>query len=667
MFILKNPEQPFGVKMNDTPLAIIATPEKEQMESVTDVCNACHVKYVCVESFEQLIEHVQLSQYTFLIFSDLLTEKNLFDQLLLIRNRTAYKYLPVIALCTNDPEYNEKKIQQLMSAPFDILQYPIHPQLLKCKIQLFLTLDHQKNALEQESQKAFISLSAKKEFFGSITHEFRTPLNAIIGMSELITSSDSMDEHKNYASTIRRSGELLLSMINTIIDYSKIKSGSLKMRLKPFQPRETLKKIIGILSVKLQAKHSEILENIDPKLPQIVLGDVFRFEQVIFNMLDIAIQQTINDSIILNMRLQGKQGEQIKLYISIEDENMDLSDVQVKSLQDGSDTDINDKHIGIAVTRHIVQKMDGNMGFFKSKDNLTEFWCTLTLEKTSQDLGICNEKNEEGMQDESFVCTALKPEEIRILLVEDNEINQILAERVLIKMGFVQVDKAQNGKEGVLALTQKDYDLVIMDINMPVMDGLEASRLIRSHRDVRNKNVTIIALTANVSNEFRKECLDNGINDYLSKPFRKEDLFDVIKKYFPRINLDNTNKNSTHLAPTIHKKQTKKSKKLPLFNKKNLLERLEGDEALYQELMQGFLADIPVQINKLEKALDFDDLQTAAQVAHTLKGAFSSVGAQLLQKVSNELEEVIKKDDSEKIKQFIIQLKVSLNQIKKYI
>jgi len=654
--------------MSESKQAIIATPNKEQMKSIADVCNACQVNCVCVETFEQLFDQVKESSYVFLIVSDLMSEQNLLEQLLLIRDRTLYKFLPIIALYTKSPDYQNKKIKQLLTAPFDILEYPIHPELLRCKIQLFLTLDHQKNALEFESKQVSISKAAKKEFFGNITHELRTPLSSIIGMSELLSSSDSITEHKNYANNIRRSGELLLSMINTIIDYSKIKSNSITIRPKPFQPRKVLKKIIGILSVKLQAKHSEILQNIDPKIPDVILGDSSRFEQILFNMLNIAVQQTINNSLILNLFSKGKQDEQIKLYISIEDENMDLSELQLKTLQDnGFDADPNNSHIGIIVIRHIAKQLNGDMGFLKSEDNKTELWCTATFEKTSQDLGTCSVKSEDDIQDEPFVCTSLNPEDIRILLVEDNDINLILADKILKKNGFDQVDVARNGEEAVSSLTKKDYDLVIMDINMPVMDGLEASRQIRGRSDIRNPKVTIIALTANVSEEFKKECFDNGINDYLAKPFKKEKLIEMIKKFFPKIIFDKKENDNNNKISSIPKKSNIKSKKIPLFSKKALLERLEGDEALYQELMQGFLADIPVQINKLEKALVFDDLETAGQLAHTLKGAFSSVGAQLLQNLANQLEEFIQEEKYDSIKKCIAQLKISIDQIQSYI
>ena len=654
----------YGVTMTNSFPAIIATSNKKNSEKIIGVCRYCNVEFVCVYTFQQLIEHVQQTQYAFLIIADLLNNNSFIDHLTHIRNRSVDKYLPIIALYDDVDVCNHPKISELRAAPFDILHPSINEQVLICKIQLFLTLNHQKNALQKEIQNHFQSLTAKKEFFSNINHEFRTPLNTIVGMTELLVGSELYDEQKKYVQTIRRSGELLLAMINTIIDYSKIKSGTIEISSKPFQLKKILQKTIELLSGKLQAKHTELIEKIDSKVPEYISGDVLRFEQLLFNILDVAIHQTISNAITLNVRLHGKQDEKIILYMSIEDSNMELSDMHMASLKE-EDSIENNTHVGLYVSRKIVEEMGGNIGFQKSHENKTELWCTLTFSKTAQESNKCveNPYNEDA-DEKLFECSELLPSDIRVLLVEDNQINVIVTANLLKKIGFKQITVVENGKDAVEHMTQKDYDFVLMDIHMPVMDGFEASRLIRNHIGIRNPNVPIIALSAQPVENLKKECSENGINDFISKPFTKNKLISVIKEVFPEIIFDYSNNDKQNRTK---KTIPKKDKTLLLFDKKNLLERLEGDEALYQELIQGFLSDIPVQINKLEKAIVFDDLNTAERLAHTLKGAFSNVGAQLLQKNATELETFIKNDEPEKISHHMIQLKDYFDKITDYI
>jgi len=655
--------------MNHKPIAIIATPEKNQMKRIIDTCNKCHLDTVGVSDLQELIKRVQEQRYTMLIISDKITEHHLYDQITLIRNNSCDKYLPVIAICSQTPDYSEGKIKPLMRAPFDILTDPVNSSILTCKIHLLLTLDHQKQALQKESQKSSRALSAKKAFLAGISHDIRTPINSIIGLSDLLIGDKLDHDQTKHILNIRRSGEMLLALFNSKIDYANIQAGLLEIESKVFEPIITIQKIVAMLSSFLRSKRTELVTNIDPAMPRVLLGDPARFEQILFNILFACIQQTVNSSITLHIRVHSKQDDQIKLYISIEDDSMGLSEAQSNTLLDDSITDINEIHIGLFVVRNIVQAMDGNIGFSVKNDNHKELWCTAGFSKTSQNSEKeCREPDINEM--ETIPCSSLNPEDIRILLVEDSPINQMVEKKLLNKLGFTQIDIAENGEEAVNTLTKKDYDLVLMDIFMPVMNGLEASRLIRSQDSIRNPDIPIIALTAQDTDHLKTDFFNHGINLYLSKPLDIEKMASSINKCFPRMKILFAGQADIDSGtPDQSSEQPKKAvkKKIPVFDKKALLERLDGDEALYQELVEGFLADIPVQINKIEKALDFDDLSIAGQLAHTLKGAFSNVGAQFLQKIAKDLEDDILEMDTIKIKKRIKQLKKALNNVKKYI
>ena len=651
------------------PIAIIATPDDNQMKMIINICNHCHIDSVGAKDFQQLIKFVKVQTFTMLIISDKLAEAHLFDLILMIRNHSCEKYLPVIAICAHPPESAEEKLKPLLRAPIDILTYPVNSSILTCKIHLLLTLDNQKNALQEESQKSARARFAKKAFLSSIGNDIRTPINSIIGMSDLLIGDKLDSEQTKHILNIRRSAEMLLALFNTKIDYANIQTGSLEIESRVFKPIKTIQKIVTMLSSFLHSKRTELITKIDPSMPSVLLGDPAHFEQILFNMLFVCIQQTINDFITLHVQVNSKQDDQIKLYISVEDDSIDLTEIQLATLNDDSITDINNIHIGLFVTKHIVQALDGNIGFSVNNNNLSELWCTSCFTKTSlrdEKEIIAPDTNDKVL----LSSESLDPDNLRVLLVEDSPINQLVERKLLNSLGITQIEVVENGEEAINILTKKDFDLVLMDIFMPVMNGLNASRLIRHQKTIRNPNIPIIALSAQKTENLQGDFFNYGINIFLPKPLQLEPLANAIKKCFPQIKTLSSNQSISDLDAESVKQSVElpiKPKEKVLFDKKTLLERLDGDEALYQELVEGFMADIPVQINKIEKSLDFDDLSIAEHLAHTLKGAFSNVGAQLLQKIAKDLENDIQHTNMKKIKKNIKQLKKSFNKVKNYI
>ncbi|ETR73200.1 MAG: Multi-sensor hybrid histidine kinase [Candidatus Magnetoglobus multicellularis str. Araruama] len=647
--------------MNHKPIAIIATPEEDQMERIKAVCNSCHMNHIGVKTMQEVLDHTQQKPYTILFISDMITEDHLCNEILTIRNQAINKYLPVLVLCSTFPSISNDKMKLLIRAPFDIIENPINSNILTCKVHMLLTLNHQKQALQSEIQKSARAISAKNAFLSSITHEIRTPINSIIGMSDLLMDEKLDQDQKKFVRSIRCSGEMLLALFNTKIDYTNIQTDTLQLDSKVFESKSIIEKISAMLDGYLKSKRTKLITKIDPDLPRVLLGDPYRFEQVLFNILLVSIEQTINNSVTLHIKVHSKQHDIIKLYLCIEDENIGLTDQQKHSLTDDSDADFGNAHIGLFVTRHIVRKMDGNIGFSINNEKRAEFWCTICFTKTSQGfLTDCEIADEE--QTRVLKCESLQAEDIRILLVEDSPINQLLGVKTLNKMGFTQIETADNGEEAINCLTQKDFDLVLMDIFMPVMNGLEASRLIRHQKTIRNPNLPIVAMTAQDTDLIQNDFKNYGISTWLSKPFEIEKLATVLTQIFPGLTMSSLNNKRGHLSDQNNESKSsddrsEKTNKMTVFDKKKLLERLDGDEALYQDLIQGFLSDIPVQINKLEKALDFDDLTIAERTAHTLKGAFSNVGAQILQKIAQDLENNIQNGDIDKITMNIHSLK----------
>jgi two-component system, sensor histidine kinase len=407
--------------------------------------------------------------------------------------------------------------------------------------------------LKLAREKAEIASEAKSEFLANISHEIRTPLHAVLGMTELLLYTALNGEQKNYTDTILTSAKQLHHLINDILDFSKIESGQLDQEKSLFDLRTLFDDISSLLSGNALKKGLSLTFSIPSSMPPALWGNSIYLRQALINLVQNAIKFTYKGTINVSVESVSETPYEISLRISVRDtgigipeEKKELIFQRFTQLDASTTRKEGGTGLGLAIATQLISFMGGKLHLNSRENEGSEFWFVLSLRKPKKDTDIteaCSSQTDKALsmlqEHPSEPWEPVKiapPENPRILLVEDNIINQQVATAMLTKLAYT-VDVSVNGIEAIEAMKKVPYVLVIMDLQMPVMGGFEATQKIRKpETGVINPIIPVIAMTANSTKEDRDKCLKAGMNDFITKPVMMQELQQLLLKWAPRSN-----------------------------------------------------------------------------------------------------------------------------------
>ncbi len=488
--------------------------------------------------------------------------------------------------------------------------------------------------LKAATEQANKSRQEKEDFFAYTSHEIRTPLNAVVGMTQLLSGTNLNEKQQHYLKTINSSANNILFLVNDILDLAKIEKGAIQLEVIPFSLIELINDISDSLAFKTRMKNIELKSSIDLEIPDLILGDPVRINQIILNLADNAVKFTDKGHVHIKLSLKEKLNDSVVILFTVKDSGVGIKKAKLETIfdsfkQESSETtrQYGGTGLGLAITKELVQLMGSEIKVESETGKGSSFYFSLKM-KTAKN------NSKENIATKITPDTSLS--NVSILLVDDNQLNRdVFIDLMGDSKNKVKIDIAQDGAIAINKLKKNNYDIILMDLQMPNMDGYEATQYIRKKFPENKNQIPIVAMTAHVIDGVAEKCMALGMNDCVSKPINTVHLSNIINKLLKRT--------SKSIIEDLSDEETDENK-YNIIDLSMIKKISKGDNKKIIKYIDIYLKNIPVDVKKMKLALKDLNYPEISNVAHKLKGNIGYMGLNDLVLDLDKLENLIKND-----------------------